>query len=137
MALNHVTVEEIRALAALSKRAREAQDILLNKMKIIDKFDDEKMLTQEAMGTLDTLDASLNNGEFNALRERLADMPRAAMEEVIAVMWIGRGDFTAKEWDAALDAAASRIETGEVDYLAEKGPLHDYLMKGLFQLGLA
>jgi hypothetical protein len=137
MALNHVTVEEVRELATLSKGARDAQDLLLNKMKIVDKFDDEKMLTQEAIGTLDTLDASLNNAEFTALRERLAGLPREAMEVVIAVMWIGRGDFAAAEWEAALEAAASRIETGEVDYLAEKGPLHDYLMKGLFQLGLS
>jgi glycosyltransferase involved in cell wall biosynthesis len=61
----------------------------------------------------------------------------AARHELIAVMWIGRDDYVADEWDEAVTRARAASDSGDVDYISEKGPLHDYLTKGLFQLKLA
>jgi hypothetical protein len=137
VALRSISAEEVRAIAALSKAAREAQDVLLNKMKIVDKFDDERELAGAVAGALDTLDASLNNPPLRDLKERIAALSPEARQELMALMWIGRGDYTAAEWEAALDEAQRRANAGDVDDIAERVPLHDYLVKGLYLLDLS
>jgi hypothetical protein len=137
VALRSIEAEEVRAIAGLSKAAREAQDVLLNKMKIVDKFDDERELSSAVAGTLDTLDASLNNPPLRELKERVAALSPEARQELMALMWIGRGDYAAAEWEAALDEAQRRANAGDVDDIAERAPLHDYLLKGLYLLDQA
>jgi hypothetical protein len=137
VALQSIKAEEVRAIAELSKTAREAQDVLLNKMKIVDKFDDERELSGAVAGTLDTLDASLNNPPLRELKERVAALSPEARQELMALTWIGRGDYTAAEWDAALDEAQRRANAGDVDDIAERAPLHDYLVKALYLLDLS
>lgn len=100
-------------------------------MKIEDRFADGKELSAEVAGTLD---ASVGNGPLKALKERLAALPPEARHELMAVLWIGRGDFAPREWEAALTEAQGRSTEGDVDYIAERGPLHDYLAKGLYLL---
>jgi hypothetical protein len=137
VALQSIKAEEVRAIAELSKTAREAQDVLLNKMKIVDKFDDERELSGAVAGTLDTLDASLNNPPLRALKERIAALSPDGRQELMALLWIGRGDYTAAQWEAALDEAQRRANAGDVDDIAERVPLHDYLVKGLYLLDLS
>lgn len=132
--LDRITPDEIREIARLSKAAREAQDRLLNKMKIEDKFKDQKELALEVAGTLGSLEASAGNGSLQLLKKRLASLPPEARHELLAVLWIGRGDFAPREWQEALDEAQGRSTDGDVDYIAERGPLHDYLAKGLYLL---
>lgn len=131
--LHHIGADEIRTIAQLSREAREAQDRLLDKAKIV-KAKDERELATELAGTLASLDVSLNNAPLRALRERLAALPSEARHELLAVLWIGRGDYAANEWEEALIEAQRRSDAGDVDYIAERGPLHDYLIKGLYLL---
>ncbi len=106
-------------------------------MKIEDKFADERELAHEVAGTLGTLDAARGNPALRSLKERLAALSPEARQELLAVLWIGRGDYAAGDWEAALSEAQRRSAAGDVDYIAERGPLHDYLMKGLYLLGRA
>jgi Protein of unknown function (DUF3775) len=134
--LQHITVDDVQEIARLSKEAREAQDLLLNKVRVMDKAEDEALISEQTLGTLDSLDVSLNSPPLDELKERLDALSDEARHELMAVMWIGRGDYVADEWDDALTRARAASDTGDVDYLSEKGPLHDYLSKGLFQLKL-
>lgn len=104
-------------------------------MKIEDKVADERELAHEVAGTLGTLDAEPGSPALQALKERLAALAPEARQELMAVLWIGRGDYAAGNWDEALAEAQRRSHSGDVDYIAERGPLHDYLMKGLYLLG--
>jgi Protein of unknown function (DUF3775) len=132
--LDAIDRREIEEIAALSKEARAAQDRLLNKMRIVDQFDDGKELAAQTAETLDALDATLDNGPLKDLCSRIAALPEAQRLELAAVMLLGRGDFAAQQWEAAIDEARARGDANDPDSLARKPDLADYLAKGLFQL---
>lgn len=57
---------------------------------------------------------------------------------LVALMWIGRGDFSPSEWDEAVETAASanpKIPTGE--YLLSTPYSADFLEEALDQLGFS
>jgi hypothetical protein len=135
--LQHITVDEVKEIARLSNEARQAQDRLLNKVRVMDRNEDGALLSEQMLGTLDSLDVSLDNPALNALKERIDALSDEARYELMAVMWIGRGDYSAGQWDDAIAQARAGSDAGDVDYISEKGPLHDYLAKGLYNLKLA
>ncbi len=51
--------------------------------------------------------------------------------ELIALSWIGRGDFEPEEWDEALEAAREVPEKRIANYLTQMPLLGDYLEEGL------
>lgn len=132
--LKEISADQINDIADLSSEAREAQNRLLDKTRIVDQFDDAKRV-QEEIGTFETLDASLNNEPLTRLKEAVDGLTPAARCELIAVMLIGRGEFAAAEWDKALSQAEAS-SGNETARLADKVPLHDYLKKGLYELKL-
>ncbi len=56
--------------------------------------------------------------------------------ELVALTWIGRGDFTSEEWDEVVRTARQRRTNPTADYLLGTPLLGDYLEEGLTQLGL-
>jgi hypothetical protein len=55
---------------------------------------------------------------------------------LIALTWIGRGDYDASEWDEALRLAKERNEDGTAaDYLTGMELLGDYLSEGIAAFG--
>ncbi len=52
-------------------------------------------------------------------------------QQVIALMYIGRGDFEKSEWQAALKQARTIKRSRRADYLISKRMLPDYLSEGL------
>jgi Protein of unknown function (DUF3775) len=134
--LKRLTVEQVKEIAQLAAVARDAQDRLLNKMKVVDKFDDNAEIMERAAGALDTLDATLNNQSLHELKERIAALPDDGRHELMAILWVGRGDHVADDWDEALDHARSASDAGDADRIAERASLHDHLMKGLYNLKL-
>lgn len=55
--------------------------------------------------------------------------------EVLALAWLGRGDYGVDEWDKALALAAEVHNAGEPAYLVGTPLLGDYLENGLDMLG--
>lgn len=55
--------------------------------------------------------------------------------ELVALTWLGRGDYTADEWDEAVRTARERRTNATSDYLLGTPLLGDYLEEGLSQLG--
>jgi len=57
--------------------------------------------------------------------------------ELVALCWLGRGDFSKEEWADALSAATERNGPKTADYLLDMEGLADYLDGGLaaFDLG--
>jgi hypothetical protein len=58
-------------------------------------------------------------------------------EELLALMWLGRGDFDAKSWPEALQQARQTASATETDYLLGTPLLADYLAEGVYALGLS
>ncbi|WP_431860813.1 DUF3775 domain-containing protein [Azospirillum sp.] len=87
---------------------------------------------------LDTLnvvstDASAALDQLKGLLSGLSPDERI---ELRAVMMVGRGDYAGNQWDEALLNAGSAPDATSYDDIAEKIELHDFLMKGLFALGM-
>jgi len=55
--------------------------------------------------------------------------------ELVALMWIGRGDYTAEDWKEAARTARERHTGPTSEYLLGEPMLGDYLEEGLSQLG--
>jgi hypothetical protein len=55
--------------------------------------------------------------------------------ELLALCWLGRGDYTAAEWDQAMDEARATRDRNLVHYLVSTPLLGDYLEEGYNQLG--
>lgn len=55
--------------------------------------------------------------------------------ELVALMWIGRGDYTADDWAEVTRTARERHTGPTADYLLGEPRLGDYLEEGLSQLG--
>lgn len=136
--LHALSADAVREIAELGAAAREAQDRLLNKMVNLghQKDDPDKAVTGE-IDHFDTLDASLDNEPLRRLGDRVAALAPEARHELRAVMLIGRGDYAANEWDAALTEAQSRPDGDDVARIIDQARLHDYLMKGLYALRLS
>ena len=133
--LRALSAEQIRQIVALAKEARAAQNRLLNKMRIVDQFEDPEELTSETAATLDTLDATLDNQPLRDLRAHIEALGEAARLELATIVLIGRGDYSAQQWDAAVDEARARPDANDPDSLARKANLAEYVSKGAFLIG--
>jgi hypothetical protein len=82
---------------------------------------------------LDTPD----NPTEQELRDAIDGLGDLERQELLALMWLGRGDYDAGSWPEALrEAGESRIAS-VTDYLVGTPLLGDYLEKGASALGLS
>ncbi|MFN4087888.1 MAG: DUF3775 domain-containing protein [Alphaproteobacteria bacterium] len=74
-------------------------------------------------------------------RQELVDFIEALNEdeqaELVALTWLGRGDYAAGEWPEALGAARERHTGSTAAYLLGIPILADYLEEGLAQFDLS
>ena len=77
------------------------------------------------------------NPTAQELKEALETLNDDQRDEMVALTWVGRGDFTNEDWDEALDAAHERHNGEEARYLMGTPLLADYLEEGASQLGYA
>lgn len=71
------------------------------------------------------------------LREAIAEMNEDEQAALIALAWIGRGEFDASEWEEAVRTAKERNLRNAEDYLVGMPLLGDYLEEGLAAFGLS
>lgn len=70
--------------------------------------------------------------EFRAVVE---DLEPDQQQQVVGLLWLGRGDYDLEEWDEALAYAADAWNEATADYLIAHPLLADYLTEGLDQHG--
>jgi hypothetical protein len=63
------------------------------------------------------------------------DTPVDEVVDLIALAWLGRGDFDKTEWPEARALATERHRQRSANYLMGMPALGDYLEEGLSQLG--
>lgn len=69
------------------------------------------------------------------LKDLIQDLEPDQQQKLIALMYIGRGDFKNTEWPAALEQALTIPLESRADYLISKSMLADYLSEGLAIFG--
>lgn len=88
-------------------------------------------------GQADVLEATNDNPTRQELMGALRDLNEDERIELLALAWMGRGDYAKGEWIAALDAARRSSTKHEAEYLAGTPLLADYLEEALEELGMA
>jgi Protein of unknown function (DUF3775) len=82
---------------------------------------------------LDTPD----NPTEQELRDAIDGLNVDERHEVLALMWLGRGDYDADSWPEALRQAREITIASPTDYLVGTPLLGDYLEEGASALGLS
>jgi uncharacterized protein DUF3775 len=82
---------------------------------------------------LDTPD----NPTEQELRDAIDGLGHVDRQEVLALMWLGRGDYDAESWPEALRQAGETANENLTEYLVGTPLLGDYLEEGASALGLS
>jgi hypothetical protein len=82
---------------------------------------------------LDTPD----NPTEQELRDAIDGLGLPERQELLALMWLGRGDYDADSWPEALREAVETTIANVIDYLVGTPLLGDYLEEGASVLGLS
>ncbi len=69
------------------------------------------------------------------LKTTIDDLEPDQQEALVALMWLGRGDYEVDEWQAALQAAHENHNERTAEYLIATPLIADYLAEGLSLLG--
>jgi len=72
---------------------------------------------------------------LSEFRNIISDLEPDQQQQVVALLWLGRGDFTLDEWAEAVEEAADNWNERTADYLVAHPLLSDYLSDGLDQHG--
>jgi hypothetical protein len=81
------------------------------------------------------LEDTPDNPTREELRGALEELNVDQINEVLALIYIGRGDYDEEQWDEALTAARGASNRRVVSYLLETPLLGDLLEEGLDRLG--
>jgi hypothetical protein len=86
-------------------------------------------------GSTDVLTTSDGDSVEDQVREFIAGLNDDEHYDLVALTWIGRGDYEADDWAAARTAARERESLSTADYLIGIPNLGDLLDEGLAAIG--
>ena len=87
--------------------------------------------------SFDVLDDSGDDSIEQELRNFLAGLNEDERADLVALVWVGRGDFDAEDWDEATRTARERQEGDLGDYLLGIPNLPDLVDEGLAAFDLS
>ncbi|HXP97464.1 MAG TPA: DUF3775 domain-containing protein [Telmatospirillum sp.] len=88
-------------------------------------------------GESDILLDTPDNPTLQELRDVIEGLNTDEQEELLALTWIGRGDFDKDDWRNAMAQARKSRTSSEADYLIGTPLLADYLEEAVAALGLS
>ena len=107
------------------------------------EFDDKDSPGEPDLDTSpadETIEADMHYYADDPVAQEIKDAIEALNEdeqaELVALTWVGRGDFAAEEWDEVVRTARQRRTNPTAGYLLGTPMLGDYLEEGLTQMGL-
>jgi hypothetical protein len=86
-------------------------------------------------GQREVLEDYANDPTFAELRTAIDGLNDDEVVDLIALAWVGRGDFVKAGWEEARSLATERHRHRSAAYLTGMPALGDYLEDGLSQLG--
>ena len=97
--------------------------------------DDESGSNPSDDADRDVLEATPDNPTAQELADAINSLSELQRVELLALTWLGRGDYGKDEWREALREAYRVHDERETEYLIGTPLLADYLEEGLAQLG--
>ena len=114
--------------------------VLILKAREFDDKDEPGEPDPDASPADEILEEDMHNYADDPVAQEIKDMIDSLNDdqqaELVALTWLGRGDFTANEWREAVRTARERHSNPTSDYLLGTPLLGDYLEEGLSQLGV-
>jgi hypothetical protein len=83
----------------------------------------------------EVLEDFASDATLDELRAAIDGLNEDELVDLIALVWVGRGDFGKEEWAEARALADERHRRHSADYLAGIPTLGDYLEEGLAEIG--
>jgi hypothetical protein len=135
------------AARAAAKPAKEANMPTINTDKVCYvaakarelESEDEGMDADASNATDDRFVSVLTEEAFGVVRDEIASyidaMDDDEQAELVALAWVGRGDFTSEDWDEAVRQARARREGSTSAYLIGIPLLASHLENGLGEFG--
>jgi hypothetical protein len=77
-----------------------------------------------------------NNYLVREFTGTVKDMSERQRAELVALMWLGRGDYSAEEWEEAVDEAIGDYSIRAAGYLLAHPMASDHLQEGLIALDM-
>ena len=68
---------------------------------------------------------------YQELKVMIDDLEPDQQMMLVALMWVGRGDYSVEEWDDAMEFAEENWTDHTAEYLIGTSLLADYLAEGL------
>lgn len=85
--------------------------------------------------SIDVLEELADDPAYEELTGALESLNEDEQIELLALIWLGRGDFTIDSWEEALEAAREVRHRHVAQYLSQTPRAPDYLEEGLAVLG--
>lgn len=82
-----------------------------------------------------TLASHIEDMSFQEFKSIVEDLEPAQQIQVVALLWMGRGDYAVEEWEDALEQARDDWTPKTAEYLVVHPLLATYLTEGLDLLG--
>lgn len=83
------------------------------------------------------LEATVDNPTEDELTAALANLNDDELTELLALLWVGRGDYDRASWADAVSQAREAKNRRIVRYLVETPMLGDLIEEGLAELGVS
>jgi hypothetical protein len=74
---------------------------------------------------------------FEEIEATVKDLEPDQEAELVALMWLGRGDYELDEWSIAVEEAEAELTDHTAQYILAHPMVADHLLEGLIQQGYA
>jgi hypothetical protein len=134
--LESLTVEDVKRISELAKAARDVKDEILRPVREQDLGEPKPVRGKHDRAAALGLDpVPFDHPTRKVLREAIDALPTAARRELLALVWIGQGDYGAAQLDKAIADTASTTDLS-ADQFTSQADLHELLTKSLYELKL-
>ena len=131
-ALNADTVNYVISLAR--EVQQQAPEII--EEELAESHDSEFLTTDDIAQIADEgkMEDHAQDTTYQAFVAAVERMNEEERNELVALLWVGRGTYGKEEWDQAVEAAAEASNDHTADYLMRTPLLPDHLEEGLAQM---
>ena len=98
---------------------------------------DAEQATEDANSEAALLQETPDDMTEDSLRQFIDGLNEDEQASLIALAWIGRGDYGAEDWDEARSLAAERNQSDAAAYLMDMDMLGDLLAEGVAAFGIS
>ena len=98
---------------------------------------DAEQATEDANSEAALLQETPDDMTEDALRQFIDELNEDEQASLIALAWVGRGDYGSEDWEEARSLAAERNQADAAAYLMDMDMLGDLLAEGVAAFGMS